>query len=293
MAKKPRKPHERRNVVRKLDGDVMFREPVWIPEILPQRMDVTLAYNAYHQEFDGKDSLRFAADHFRKRKIDDLADFLEQYDISDRFLPTFGFLCRMMDRGLSLGPENRQFYDLKVANLRSYLNQVTSGELKIQGAPIEIIYDDEEEETEQPASREVGSGVKALKKIRRRRGAGKDPTIQKGPNYLEIDEDTRLESIPPVRINRSSVLWIYNKKYALLGYYKAPEGSKLSLKGTTVHNVSTSFNKTMRDVKGTLTRFMAAKNEKERQSIYDTINGKAKHLRTRLNEHVLLLTTSE
>jgi len=108
--------------------------------------------------------------------------------------------------------------------------------------------------------------------------------------YKQSDLDFKLNSIDPLVIPQSEILFVFNTKYRQLFIYRAKEGEKLSVKGTTLQNYDekTSFKKKIRKPEQTLnnlqqtTRLRAIK-------AFDEIKTKSGSVTGRINEDCILL----
>jgi len=108
--------------------------------------------------------------------------------------------------------------------------------------------------------------------------------------YKQSDLDFKLNSIDPLVIPQSEILFVFNTKYRDLFIYRAKEGEKLSVKGTTLQNYDekTSFKKKIRKPEQTLnnlqqtTRLRAIK-------AFDEIKTKSSSVTGRVNQDCILL----
>jgi hypothetical protein len=73
------------------------------------------------------------------------------------------------------------------------------------------------------------------KKVRVKRKVSFEKVVSK-LKYKQSDGDFKLNSIDPVVIPQSEILFVFNTKYRHLFVYQAKEGEKLSVKGTTLQN---------------------------------------------------------
>jgi len=87
-------------------------------------------------------------------------------------------------------------------------------------------------------------GMVTTKKFRKTRVVKKSKTKKlKSPEkivakvkFAEKDEELGVSSISPSKVIGSSSVWVWNKKYRVLGVYKALEGKELTVKGSTILN---------------------------------------------------------
>ena len=94
---------------------------------------------------------------------------------------------------------------------------------------------------------DANSYATSKKKVRVKRKVSFEKIVSK-LKYKQSDGDFKLNSIDPIVIPQSEILFVFNTKYRDLFIYQAKEGEKLSVKGTTLQNFDEekSFKKKIR-----------------------------------------------
>ena len=127
------------------------------------------------------------------------------------------------------------------------------------------------------------------KKVRVKRKISSAKIVSK-LKYKQADADFKLNSIDPVVIPQSEILFVFNTKYRDLFIYRAKEGEMLSVKGTTIQNFDEKLSgkKKVRKPEDTLnnlqqtTRLRAIK-------AFDEIKTKSGTATGRINSECILL----
>lgn len=119
----------------------------------------------------------------------------------------------------------------------------------------------------------------------------KSPSILvKSLQYLLKDPELNITSIKPEKIIDSSEVWLYDTEKRKLSKYKASEGNKLTVKGTTILNwdFELSSQKTVRKPSEIINKFVTG-NKSELNKIFDSIKSVSMEVKGRTNKNVLLL----
>lgn len=159
--------------------------------------------------------------------------------------------------------------------IEGYSNYTKSDLKKYLGFMQEIISD----------SNKIINNSKISKKPRKKKTKPADRFINK-LQYKKEDIEYKVVSINPVDIIGAKQLWIFNTKIRKLGFYNSDEG--LSVKGTTIVNCSSSFQKTLRQPGDVLSVLMKA-TEKKYKTIYQEIKAVEQNLTNRINSDIILL----
>jgi hypothetical protein len=107
--------------------------------------------------------------------------------------------------------------------------------------------------------------------------------------YMKEFAELQLKSVNPVSLVGASEAWIYNTKYKKLQVYRALDGQKLSVKGTSLVNydVSQSSSKTLRKPESTKDILGMAK--KTFATFFNKLTTKDASVNGRLNEECVIL----
>ena len=268
MAGKPRKAQRnRRSASNEHDGDLFKGEPVWLEGYVPKDLDVILAYNLYNSY--SKDILfpwqEFIADHFRKTNNDELATFLDSYDMSNRLIASFGYLCRMMDRGRTLGPFDKFHYEKQIKEIQKFYDLS-----KVEDLDNESFQEDTEVRESPKSENQIGLSNISLRKKKVKKEAAAGPVKEKqGVKYHQRDEATGVESISPTRINNSLNVWFFNVKYNTFGYWNSKNG--LKFKGQTIEGFDTALCKKLRKPLETMALFKNCTRASQIQKLWDDL----------------------
>ena len=108
--------------------------------------------------------------------------------------------------------------------------------------------------------------------------------------YKQSDLDFKLNSIDPVVIPQSEILFVFNTKYRHLFIYQAKEGETLSVKGTTLQNFDEekSFKKKIRKPEKTLNNLQQTTKLRAVKA-FDEIKTKSGTATGRINSDCILL----
>ena len=108
--------------------------------------------------------------------------------------------------------------------------------------------------------------------------------------YKQSDGDFKLNSIDPIVIPQSEVLFVFNTKYRDLFIYQAKEGEKLSVKGTTLQNFDEdkSFKKKVRKPEDALSSVLKVTKLRSIRA-FDEIKTKSGVATGRINGDCILL----
>lgn len=114
--------------------------------------------------------------------------------------------------------------------------------------------------------------------------------LVKNVKYMENDPTTSLASLHPARVINSIEAWVYNVKNRRLFRYVALEGSKLSVKGTTLINIDQekSGGKIVRKP-GTQLIGIQNMSNAAINKIFDGVRGTQSRATGRLNEETLIV----
>jgi len=136
---------------------------------------------------------------------------------------------------------------------------------------------------------DANSYASSQKKTRVKRKVSSEKIVSK-LNFKQTDLDFKLNSIDPVVIPQSEVLFVFNTKYRDLYLYKAKDGEKLSVKGTTLQNFDEkkSFKKKIRKPEETLTSLIQT-TKLRAEKLYDEIKTKSAGVTGRINGDCILL----
>ena len=107
--------------------------------------------------------------------------------------------------------------------------------------------------------------------------------------YLKEDTTYKISSLNPVHIPGSKEVWVFNIRTRKLGCYKAFDESGLSVKGSSIINISCeSVEKTLRKPVDTLAEFNTASKAKLRTFLKNIATVDIP-LKGKLNEHTIIL----
>lgn len=108
--------------------------------------------------------------------------------------------------------------------------------------------------------------------------------------YAASDPDTGVKSISPTDIPGSKCVWVWNKKYRMIGAYYVEGNKEIGVKGTTLINIDevTSSWKKVRKPEITLPKIMAA-NKIGMKTIFEEINSKCSKMTGRINSDTVIL----
>lgn len=127
--------------------------------------------------------------------------------------------------------------------------------------------------------------------LRERKVKEKSPALMtKSFQYLPKDIDLNVTSIPPEKIINASEVWIYDTDKRKLGKYKANDGDKLTIKGTTILNwdYELSSQKTVRKPSEIINKFVTDK-KSELDKLFNSIKSVNMEVKGRTNKSVLIL----
>lgn len=136
--------------------------------------------------------------------------------------------------------------------------------------------------------------IVSAKKIRKARVVRKktsSPTKQVSKlKYAVSDPDTGVSSISPTDIPGSKCIWVWNKKYRMVGAYHGEGDKEIGVKGTTLINInaSTSVWKKVRKPEIIIPQIMAA-NKIGMKKIFEGINSKCSKMTGRINSDTVIL----
>jgi len=127
------------------------------------------------------------------------------------------------------------------------------------------------------------------KKVRVKRKTTSAKVVSK-LKYKQADADFKLNSIDPVIIPQSEILFVFNTKYRELFMYQAIEGEMLSVKGTTLQNFDEekSFKKKIRKPEDTLNNVQQTTKLRAVKA-FDEIKTKCGNATGRINGDCILL----
>lgn len=108
--------------------------------------------------------------------------------------------------------------------------------------------------------------------------------------FATSDDSLSLNSIKPKSIPGSKVLWVWNKKYRMLGAYYAQEGKEFVVKGTTILNfdVHSSVSKKIRKPEVTIPEFMSMSKAAMKKALVE-VKSKEVKMNGRINSDTILL----
>lgn len=111
--------------------------------------------------------------------------------------------------------------------------------------------------------------------------------------YAESDPDTGAKSVSPADIPGSKVVWVWNKKYRMIGAYYAQDGAEIAVKGTTLLNFDeeTSICKKVRKPEVIIPQMIAA-GKPAMKKIFDGITSKPAKMTGRINSDTVILKVS-
>lgn len=106
----------------------------------------------------------------------------------------------------------------------------------------------------------------------------------------EKDEELGLTSISPAKIIGADGVWVWNKKYRVLGFYKAMTGKDLSVKGSTIMNFDQklSTGKRIRKPKEIVTKVVDM-GKVELKKLLAAVKAKAMVMNGRLGKDTIIL----
>ena len=104
------------------------------------------------------------------------------------------------------------------------------------------------------------------------------------------DPDTGVKSISPTDIPGSKCVWIWNKKYRMIGAYHVEGDKEIGVKGTTLINIDadSSVWKKVRKPESIIPQIMAA-NKIGMKKIFEGINSKCSKMTGRINSDTVIL----
>lgn len=117
--------------------------------------------------------------------------------------------------------------------------------------------------------------------------------MTKNVKYLIKSDELNITSVQPVHIVGAQDMWTFNTKTRKLAHYVALDSTGLSVKGTTIGNLSdTSTEKTIRKPDEFLKTFMKVSKRSKPKSFSDIKSIETK-LKGRLNEYTLILEVNK
>jgi len=91
-------------------------EPKFPPGLV-QEQDLSKALNWYSQNRDAKFAAKAAVDYFKKAKLKVPVNAINKQ------VPTFGFICRLLNNGVVLNEKHQQWFDEKLEDIKSLTNK--------------------------------------------------------------------------------------------------------------------------------------------------------------------------
>ena len=136
---------------------------------------------------------------------------------------------------------------------------------------------------------DANSYAASQKKVRVKRKVSFERIVSK-LKYKQSDGDFKLNSIDPIVIPQSEVLFVFNTKYRDLFIYQAKEGEKFSVKGTTLQNFDEdkSFKKKVRKPEDALSSVLKVTKLRSIRA-FDEIKTKSGVATGRINGDCILL----
>jgi hypothetical protein len=106
----------------------------------------------------------------------------------------------------------------------------------------------------------------------------------------EKDPETGVTSLAPAKIVGCNTVWVWNKKYRVLGFYKAIEGKDLTIKGSTILNFDEklSTGKRIRKPKDIVPK-IADMGKVDLKKVLTNIKAKPVTMRGRLGKETIIL----
>lgn len=139
------------------------------------------------------------------------------------------------------------------------------------------------------------SAIEQKSKVnRKRRVTKKSKTIEsmiKNLKYQKEDQGLMAVSIHPEKIIGAKELWVYNTKTRLFGCYRSLDDTGLSVKGTTLQDISldNSEFKKVRNPKALMTMIRNKKTKRGYSGAYKKLTTKPQDLTARINANMILL----
>lgn len=106
--------------------------------------------------------------------------------------------------------------------------------------------------------------------------------------YMVEDTNLGIKSAPPVTIIGANMLWVYDTKKRLLGYYEGESPNSLFIRGSVIDGFKTTCVKILRKPDEQLPEFMKLRKNQTTNWI-DAIKAKCKPLTGRMGSHILIL----
>lgn len=214
-------------------------------------IELSKSYNFYHAQRSKNDSMDYLIEHLKLVGENNLAFALEKYNFVRRIVPSFGFLCRMIDRGLVLSDEGEIYYNKKIEELT-----------KIVGETLFSIDDDK-------------------RPIRKKRRG-----VKKEIPFLKYCEEYSFESKTPYALMKANEAWLLNVKTKNIGVLRS--SGNLRIKGNTVYNFTFAKRKRIKKPEDILSNIGHMTND-DLMKIFKSINTKENVLTGRLNCNTLII----
>ncbi len=140
--------------------------------------------------------------------------------------------------------------------------------------------------------------IVSTKKIRKTRVVRKKKTASpvkqvSKMKYADSDPDTGVKSVSPTDIPGSKVVWVWNKKYRMLGAYYAQDGAEIAVKGTTLLNFDEEISvwKKIRKPEVIIPQMISA-GKPAMKKIFEGITSKSSKMTGRINSDTVILKIS-
>lgn len=131
--------------------------------------------------------------------------------------------------------------------------------------------------------------VRKPRVVRKKKNASPAKQVSK-MKYAASDPDTGAKSISPTDIPGSKMVWVWNKKYRMIGAYQVEEGKEIVVKGTTLINIDEKISVWKKVRKpGVIVPQMISANKIGMKKIFDGINSKAAKMNGRINSDTVIL----
>lgn len=129
--------------------------------------------------------------------------------------------------------------------------------------------------------------VKKTRKPRKKKPVKVEKLVSR-VKYKAKDDTYKIASVSPDKIVGAQWLWVFNTKYRILAFYKAKDGTTLSIKGTTVLNYQECGQKKLRKPEQQLAGFTSGA-VKALPKNFEAIKTTAATPNGRINEDTVLL----
>jgi hypothetical protein len=131
--------------------------------------------------------------------------------------------------------------------------------------------------------------VRKARVVRNKKSSSPAKQVSK-MKYADYDPETGAKSVSPSDIPGSKIVWVWNKKYRMIGAYQAAGENEIAVKGTTLLNINeeASVWKKVRKPQVLIPQMMSA-SKSAMNKIFDGINSKSTKMTGRINSDTVIL----